>query len=351
MYGTPRHSACVSQQALSCIALAIATLSLCVPRAAVAACKLLKIGEVEASMRQVPVAAASINGHAAQLIIDTGSPASLLWRSAIAPLGLRRIGKDGEVMNGVGGRDVTELVQARDFGFAGASVSDINFEAAGSKNSTLEVGPNTVVGILGEDFLAQMDVEFDLAAQRIRLFRPQGCNGDQVVYWAQAYFRIDLASPPPNSRWLEGHVSLNGHDAIALFDSGAARSTVTSSVAARSGMEPETDPQASQHLSGIGPKTVASGVARFATLTIGQETIQHPRLGIADVFANDREVTLGSYIKRAGFSEPDLVIGADFLHAHRVYIARSQGKIYFTYGGGPIFEPAAAADGAATPQQ
>lgn len=356
MDSTPRPTARAGLQPRTGtrLALAASTLVFCIPHGALAACRLLKIGEVQVSMRQVPVAPVSINGHAAQLIIDTGSPASLLWRSAIAPLGLRRLGKDGEVMNGVGGPDVTELVQAHDFGFAGAAVHGINFEAAGSKSATVEVGPDTVVGILGDDFLAQMDVEFDLAAQRIRLFRPEGCSGDQVVYWTQAYFRIDLTYPPPNSRWLEGHVSLNGHDAIALFDSGAGRSTVTSAVAARSGMEPESDVEASQRLSGLGPKTLASGVARFTTLSIGQETIQHPRLGIADVFANNREVTLGSYIKRSGFSEPDMVIGADFLHAHRVYIARSQGKIYFTYGGGPIFEPAAPAapaEGVATPQQ
>ena len=39
--------------------------------------------------------------------------------------------------------------------------------------------------------------------------------------------------------------------------------------------------------------------------------------------------------------EPDLLLGADFLLAHRIYIARSQKKLYFTYRGGPIFQPRA----------
>jgi hypothetical protein len=30
--------------------------------------------------------------------------------------------------------------------------------------------------------------------------------------------------------------------------------------------------------------------------------------------------------------------GADTAMAHRIYVARSQGKIYFTYKGGPIFQ-------------
>jgi hypothetical protein len=108
-------------------------------------------------------------------------------------------------------------------------------------------------------------------------------------------------------------------------------------------MAPETDAEASQRFRGVGPHDVPTSIARFATLTIGQETIQNPQLHIADFFANQREVKLGSYIKHSDYTEPDLLIGADFFHAHRVYVSRSQAKIYFTYEGGPIFEPAAPA--------
>jgi predicted aspartyl protease len=311
--------------------------------AAAAACKLVKIGEVEVAMRGVPVAPVSINGHSARLIIDTGGAGSLLWRSAIAPLELRRLGKTGESIKGVGGQDVTDIVHVRDFGFAGGMAHDIDFQAAGPNNETLEAGPDAVVGILGEDFLSKMDVEFDLKAGRIRLFRPEGCQGDQVAYWAQAYFMVPLTGAPPGTHWLQAHVSLNGHDVVALIDSGAAASAVAAQVAQRSGMAPQTDPEGSQKFHGVGPREVATSVARFATLTIGQETIQNPKLHIADLFANQREVRLGSYIKRNDYTEPDLLIGADFLRAHRVYISRSQGKVYFTYEGGPIFEPTAPA--------
>jgi len=32
-----------------------------------------------------------------------------------------------------------------------------------------------------------------------------------------------------------------------------------------------------------------------------------------------------------------MLLGLDFLRAHRVYVAHSQGKLYFTYSGGPVF--------------
>jgi hypothetical protein len=308
-----------------------------------AACKLVKIGEVAVTMLGVPVAPVSINGHSAQLIVDTGGSSSLLWRAAITPLQLRRVGKTGELIKGVGGQDVTDIVHVRDFGFAGGMAHDIDFQAAGPNNETLKLEPDSIVGILGEDFLAKMDVEFDLKAGRIRLFRPEGCQGDQVAYWTQAYFMVPLTGAPIGTHWLEAHVSLNGHEVVALFDSGASASAVAAQVAQRSGMAPETDVEASQKFRGVGSHDVATSSARFATLTIGQETIRNPRLHIADVFANQREVKLGSYIKQNDYTEPDLLIGADFLHAHRVYVSRSQGKMYFTYEGGPIFEPAAPA--------
>ena len=32
-----------------------------------------------------------------------------------------------------------------------------------------------------------------------------------------------------------------------------------------------------------------------------------------------------------------MLIGADFFLSHRIYVASSQKKLYFTYNGGPVF--------------
>jgi hypothetical protein len=47
-----------------------------------------------------------------------------------------------------------------------------------------------------------------------------------------------------------------------------------------------------------------------------------------------------------------MLLGVDFLKAHRVLVAHSQRKIYFTYVGGPVFErvkPLPAGNHAVTP--
>ena len=38
-----------------------------------------------------------------------------------------------------------------------------------------------------------------------------------------------------------------------------------------------------------------------------------------------------------GQGQADMLLGADFLRAHRVLVARSQRKMYFTYAGGTVF--------------
>ena len=320
--------------------------------AASAACKLVKIGEIPVTVQGVPVAPASLDGHPVRLIVDTGASSSLLWHSAVAAFNLRRLSVSGGMLVGGGGRTDSELVTVREFGLAGYVVHDLRFIATGPTD-TSRMALGDIAGILGEDFLSRMDVEFDLAAGRVRLFEPQSCDGDQVVYWAAEYFTVPLSAAPPESRWLEAHASLNGHDVVAMLDTGASRSMVSAEIIRRSGMAPVAAAAGAGTLHGIGSAAIQLSSAPFQSLTIGQETIHNPHLGVADVFAAQREVQLGSYIKQSAFAEPDLILGADFFLAHRVYIARRQGRIYFTYLGVPLFQPdpdAAPLTPAPTPQ-
>jgi hypothetical protein len=110
----------------------------------------------------------------------------------------------------------------------------------------------------------------------------------------------------------------------AFFDTGAETSFITKG-AARAGVR-TTDP-------GVKPAGMSHGVdsdlmtwvAPFASIKIGEEEIKNTRLAIGDSHAEDF----------------DVLIGADIFLAHHVYVANSQGKVYFTYSGGPIFRATA----------
>jgi hypothetical protein len=88
---------------------------------------------------------------------------------------------------------------------------------------------------------------------------------------------------------------------------------------------------------GIGAKAVKLYAAVFPTLTLGDETIRNARLRIADLFSMNTQIRTGSRIATQVMDEPDMLLGADFFLSHRVYVARSQNKVYFSYSGGPVF--------------
>jgi predicted aspartyl protease len=280
----------------------------------------------------LPMIPVTIDGHEAQMLVDTGSAKSVILRSAAKELNLN-IQSSNATFYGAGGSDTAGIVWVHDFTLASATIHKIPLYATG--HVTL---PGKGVGILGEDFLSKFDVEFDLSSGKIRLFTPRNCAADEVVYWAQAFFMTKLNHAPQNTGWVESEVSPDGSNIVAMFDTGASVSTVTTQALRQAGIHPES-PVSAGVSKGLAAAPISSTAAVFPTLIIGQETIQNATLLIEDLFGKDTEVRLGSHIRQQVINEPDMIIGMDFFLAHRIFVARSQGKVYFTYQGGPIFRP------------
>lgn len=299
-------------------------------------CRLLQVAELPVTMQgNAPLVPASINGHAVMMLLDTGAATSTIWRSSAAELKLD-IHSTRARSFGAGGPDAAGLVWIDDFALAGATVHKLQLYAVGRG------GWSGTAGILGEDLLSKWDLEIDLSAGKVRLFTPKHCTGDQVVYWSPTYSVLTLI-PPPNDftndfNWLEASVRLNGREILAMFDSGASLLTVTTQALKRAGVSPETPIVAAQSTRGIAARPVDTSIAVFPSVSIGQETVQNAKLRIADLFGRDTEAHTDSLIPRDMMGGLDMLIGADFLLSHRVYVARSQRRMYFTYKGGPVFQ-------------
>jgi len=123
-------------------------------------------------------------------------------------------------------------------------------------------------------------------------------------------------SSSPNPQFT---VLLNGKKLNAVIDSGASVTSVTLDAAKRAGIK--LDAPNVQRLGesvGVGEARVARWGATFDTLQIGGEIIRNADVGVLD----------------ASFGQIDLLLGADFLRAHRVLFAMSQHKLYISYIGG-----------------
>jgi predicted aspartyl protease len=295
-------------------------------------CVLEKVGDIAVEGNQLrPILVAQINGHAARLIVDTGSDATMLFPQSLSRLGLQSVVMPGAKMYGVGGGRLASSAYVKTFDVGGLVARDVDLLVTGAQ-SGLDAD-----GLIGAQFLLQMDAEFDLAHKRLSFFRARGCHGDQVVYWGEAYAALPLIPAPGKALRVE--IKINGVAVRAELDTGSPRSTLIPALAERAGLRMTSEEVKPVGLiGGVGPHLVAESRGRFSTFAFGEEVIRNADLEIADMFHYDKETVIGSNVPRSAVDMADMLLGADFFHAHRIYVSQSQHRIYVTYAGGPVFE-------------
>lgn len=159
-------------------------------------------------------------------------------------------------------------------------------------------------------------------------------------------------------------VSSDGQAVTALLDSGAPASTLTFRAAEQLGLDPEKNGR-SHTLDVRGPTDLLSLAAELNDFTPGEpwdKPYNQPRAWEAEVSRSAWQVTAGQFALGAEQVTPAplrvqkfardprlLLLGVDFIAAHRLLIAYSQNRVYFTYLGGPVFRPSPLALAAASP--
>ena len=194
--------------------------------------------------------------------------------------------------------------------------------------------------ILGEDFFQHVDVEFDLAHNAVRLFQPRDCDGVPLAYWTSGAFgEAEIETLNEAQPRIVLQVKINGESLDALLDSGASASMLSSGTAARLGVTTQTPGVVAMGSSiGIGSTTVAVYGASFQSFAIGNETIRDAMILFGNTGTDSSHTSAGSIIRYTMGQRTGMILGVDFLKAHRVLVAHSRRKIYFTYIGGPVFE-------------
>jgi len=284
-----------------------------------AACKIGRLAELPVTMRGLrPLVSARINGAEAQFIADSGAFYSLITPAAAAQFKLR-LGPAPYwfVMTGVGGEARAWLTTVKTFTLFDIPIPNVEFIVAGNE---LE----GAAGLLGQNVFRMADVEYDLAGGAIRLMRPHDCRNAAMAYWAtsQPYSVVGIDAATSQSPHTTGVAFINGAKIRVLFDTGAAASVVTLAAAGRAGVKPGGEGVVDAGLThGVGRQVVRTWIAPFASFRIGDEEIRNTHLRIGDT----------------GIHDVDMLIGADFFLSHRIYVASSQHKLYFTYNGGPVF--------------
>ncbi len=282
-----------------------------------------------ASMMELPVkmvghraiATIGINGTKVPMVVDSGAFFSILTGSTAAQLKLplSHLPFGMEIQGVAGNMADARKTTVKDVQLLDGELHDIDFVVGGNE---LDAGG---MGLLGRNFLAATDVEYDLAHGMIRLVWPSDeCAKTSMAYWAgdTPVSQIELLHERENRSKIPAirtTLELNGHKTIALFDTGAT-TMVSLSAAHKAGVK-DADMTPDGELTGVGRGKAGEWTADFDRVQLGGEAVLHNRLEVGDYDMADN----------------DMLIGIDFFLSHRLYVSKKQWRMYFTYNGGPVF--------------
>jgi predicted aspartyl protease len=264
-----------------------------------------------------PTADGSINGKPAVMLIDTGAWASMLVKDGADKFKLP-LESTGTYSYGVGGASVEYVVKVDDFSLGGAHSGKAAMKVLGN----MAFKP-AFDAIAGADFLLQADLEISLAEKQIRFFRARDCADTYLAYWSADAAEIPFGGTDTdhlNPRFL---VEVNGVKLEAMIDTGATVSVLTREAAEKAGIRLDGLVKAGSSV-GFGAARVDNWVVQLDTFTLGSETIKNAQLAVHDTAPHVSGLA-------------DILLGADFLRAHRVLIAMSQRRLYVSYVGGEVF--------------
>ena len=267
-----------------------------------------------------PTIPVKINGTDTKLVADSGAFYSIISEAAANRYGMTKGATPfGLMAKGVNGKVSLQLYVAQDFDLAGILLHKVEFLVGGREFSS------DWAGFLGQNILGLADVEYDLANGVIRLFKPKDCGKAMLAYWAGSKGASILTIDPlgPEHRSTTSKAWVNGKAVRVLFDTGASTSVLNRSTAEKVGItlsSQDVEPAGLGY--GFGKRLVESWISPVASFAIGDEHILNTRLRVGEVDLQDS----------------DMLIGADFFLSHRVFVANSQHKLYFTYNGGPVFK-------------
>lgn len=256
--------------------------------------------------RNFMLAPVSLDGQPLDFIVDTGAETSTVTPHAAAALHLPPDTRHASLLLGIAGPFRAPNVLVRSFAVGDVVRSDQSLSVG--RMPHFPSGQPPVSGLLGADVLAGYDVDLDLPHGRMALYTPRDCSG--FVPWRNAV-AVPLARTRSGLVFVD--VIVNGSTVRALLDTGARTTLLAREAAANLGIT-QSQLAGDPHRIGIGigMGNVDVRQHRFASLGL-PGAIEH------NTIANVAEIKLPGV---------QMLLGADYLGARRVWISYSTGRLF-----------------------
>jgi len=247
-------------------------------------------------------------------ILDTAGGGSVVSPETVARLGIPAGAGNSVQVMGASGAVRLRQVPLPAVSLGGARVEGITAVVAETARFRRSAGP-AYAGVLGNDFLRAFDVEVDVPAGRLRLWRR---GGDAAPRPGAAPAAVTNLSPMPGFVMFD--VAVGDSTVRAILDSGAAHSTLNWRGAAGAGVTRATPGmRTTRTADGMSGDTVESHLYTIDRVGVGGLRFPPLEMRISDlpVFA---ALGLGQ--------RPTMLVGADLLRTCRVFISYSERRVH-----------------------
>ena len=257
--------------------------------------------------RNFLLAAATLDGAPATLLLDTGAETTTLTPETVAALQLPPDASRPGSIVGIAGTVASANVVLPRLALGNVVLASAHSVGVGTLPSLDGMQP-PVAGLLGVDVLAAYEVELDLPHRRMALYTPSPCAAPPPWPGAVA---VPLQRTQSGLAFLD--VLVNGHPVRALLDTGARTSLLTQQAAHSLGVTEQMLAGDEERTgSGVGSASVSFRRHRFASLGL-------PGAMDRDALANVGDVQLPG---------ADMLLGADYLGRRRVWISYATGRLF-----------------------
>lgn len=311
--------------------LVVAAMAGFMPAQAQAACELKRLSAVDVEITPnggvlVPM---QINGRDVWMMLDMSTGMAMVAPAALAPLGLKVAPVTGRnaFANGL---KVTQQARADSLRVGSADFTGWDLYVQPVQRPLQGYKGRPVVGALSSVFMNVVDLELDLAARKMTLFKQASCKGDQV-YWGGEVTTVRLYRDAGGLLFFP--MEMDGKAVETSFNTTDRRSWIDERITqdfygfriGSPGVGSETMPGPN------GPRTIG---VRPMDLSAKGLSVKGLPVSIAGDRANRCLPTKRGESGAIGFqgcvSVVPMELGTDVLAQLRFYIATKENRIYFT---------------------
>jgi hypothetical protein len=292
-------------------------------------CQLKQVASLELSgppngYLLVPV---TIQGTSAFMILNTAQPFSDITEDAASRLGLPINRIPSGVQVHFGKQSIEKVATATGFSMGNAHFKSADFLVI--SNDSISAGSSNapVVGILGMDVFAHIDLELDVKNRKLNLFSQDHCPG-QTVYWSKTYDSVPIRFGKVGEFYFP--MELDGKKLETALATGQSTTTLYTDVTRKLYNFDKGSPDVEIDTGGT------PGQYRAMKLSGEGIDIINARVQLVDLPANS-SCTLSSHFNVAAYDgclgRHPLQLGRNVLTKLRIYIATKEKMLYFTPSG------------------